>query len=100
MVVAWAASLWPGRHVLGGRGLGQLIVWTGLGCSLVLVEQSKQTRANSPGQVILRFMTSEGGVQRRSRYRAGSGQRGVRRSGIKGEPAGRRTAAELNATAA
>ncbi len=45
----------------GGRGLGRLfgLGWVGLGCSLVLVEQSKQTRANSPGQVILRCMTSE-----------------------------------------
>ena len=52
------ASLWPGRYV-HGRGLGQLIVWAGLGCYLVLVGQNKQTRANSPGQVILRCMTSE-----------------------------------------
>ena len=38
--------------------------------------------------------------QRTQRWRAGSGRRDVRRSGIKEEPAGRRTAAELNATAA
>ena len=38
--------------------------------------------------------------QRTQRWRAGSGRQGVRHSGIKGEPSGRRTAAELNATAA
>ena len=36
-----------------------VVAWAGLGCSLVLVEQNKQTTTNTAGQVILRFMTSE-----------------------------------------